>query len=84
MTTRIRALYTDADCIPYALESDTLWASQTKSLALPVDAQHIKVSIDKEVFIGSWVTVYNATLTGGNKCLRITGVTMSSTIKECE
>ena len=85
MTTRLRVLYTDPQCNPHLVESDTLWAFQTKSVQLPVDADHIKVIVEKDLIFGTWRTVLEKKLdTPSNQCLRITGTVFSSTVKKCD
>ena len=84
MTTRIRALYTDLNCDPHLVESDTLWAFQTKTINLPKVAGHIYVMVEKDLLFGTWRTVYNGTMPYPNQCIRITGTTFSSAIHKCE
>lgn len=83
MTTRIRALYTDLKCDPHLVESDTLWAFQTKSIYLPIVAGHIYVMVEKDLFFGNWYTVYNGTMLYPDQCIRITGTIFSSVIHKC-
>jgi hypothetical protein len=83
MNTRLRVLYTDPSCVPFLVESATLWAFQTKSVTLPADAGHVKVIVQKDLIFGTWRTVYNTTLTTPNQCVRITGTVFSSTVRKC-
>ncbi len=84
MNTRLRVLYTDENCTPFLAESGLLMTSQTKSVTLPNNAQHIKILVEKDMFAEHWRLAYNGTVTGASKCIRITGVTVSSPIKPCK
>lgn len=84
MNTRLRVLYTDASGNPLIAETGRLVAGQTKSVTLPTGAQHIKVVVEKDLFLEHWRVAYNGTLTNGNQCIRIVGVTLFSKIHPCK
>lgn len=84
MNTRLRVLFTDDNCSPFLAESETLWAFQTKSVQLPTSAKNVKIIVEKDLIAGTWRVAYNGTLSDVNKCIRITGTTLSSTTKACE
>jgi hypothetical protein len=84
MNTRLRVLYTDKNGNPFLAESGVIMFLQTKSVTLPIGAQNIKIIVEKDMLAGNWRGVYNGTLTGASKCIRITGVTFRSKIKPCQ
>jgi len=84
MNTRLRVLYTDANGSPSIAETGRLWAGQTKSVTLPSDAKKIKIIVEKDIFFENWRVAYQGTLTNGNQCIRIVGVTLISRIHSCE
>ena len=55
-----------------------------ESITLSVDAQNIKITMEKEVFFDTWSDLYNGTLTDVNTCIRITGVTFYSDVEPYE
>ena len=83
MNTRLRVLFTDANGNPSILESGRLLLGQTKSVHLPANVQHVRILIEKDIFFEHWRVAYNGTLTSGNQCLRIVGVTFHSKIRSC-
>lgn len=84
MNTRLRVLYTDENSVPFLAESGLLWVGQTKSVTLPIGAKNIKIIVQKDLFAENWRVAYSGTLDGVSKCIRITGVTLHSTIKPCK
>jgi hypothetical protein len=84
MNTRLRVLYTDTNGIPSIVESGRLWGGQTKSVTLPSNAQNIKIIVEKDIFFEHWRVAYEGTLTNGDQCLRIVGVTLISKIHSCK
>ncbi|CAF1547234.1 unnamed protein product [Rotaria sordida] len=84
MNTRLRVLYTDANGIPGLAETGRLWGGQTKSVILPDDAKNINIIIEKDIFFENWRVAYKGTLTNGNQCIRIVGVTLFSKIHPCK
>lgn len=84
MNTRLRVLYTDKDGRPAIAETGRLWASQTKSVHLPAGATNINIIVEKDLFFETWREAYRGTLTNGNQCLRIVGVTLISKIHPCK
>jgi len=84
MNIRLRVFYTDANCIPDMAESGLLWAGQTKSVTLPGDSKNMRVTVQKDIFVNMWRSAYSANFTGTSLCIKITGVTLSSTAKQCD
>ena len=84
MTTRLRVLYTDDKCSPFLAETGRIWTKQTEKLTLPANALHVKISVEKEIFVDQWREVYNGTLEGQSQCIRITGLTFTSSVEKCE
>ena len=84
MNTRLRVLYTDANCSPFIAETGRIMITQTKSVTLPSFAKNIKIIAEKDMFAENWRTVYSGSLTDASQCIRITGVTFKSTIKPCK
>lgn len=84
MNTRLRVLYTDANGSPSIAETGRLWAGQTKSVTLPAGSKNIKIIVEKDIFFESWRVAYEGTLTNGNECIRIVGVTLFSKIHSCK
>ncbi len=84
MNTRLRVLYTDDKCEPFLAESGLLMTLQTKSVRLPINAQHVKIIVEKDLFAEKWRVAYNGTLNNLSECIRITGATFSSKIEPCK
>jgi hypothetical protein len=84
MNTRLRVLYTDANGTPAIAETGRLWGGQTKSVKLPLGAKNINIIVEKDMFFETWRVAYKGTLTNGNECLRIIGVTLISRIHSCK
>lgn len=84
MNTRLRVLFTDENCTPFLAETASLWVGQTKSVTLPANAKNIKVIVQKDILAGSWRVAYTGSLTDMSKCIRITGITLSSHVKPCK
>ncbi|CAF0970711.1 unnamed protein product [Adineta ricciae] len=84
MNTRLRVLYTDKDGRPAIAETGRLWAGQTKSVQLPAGATNINIIVEKDIFFETWRQAYKGTLTNGNQCIRIVGVTLFSKIHPCK
>ncbi len=83
MNTRLRVLYTDANCNPFIAETGRIMILQTKSVILPSYAQNVKIIAEKDLFAENWRVAYNGSLVGVSQCIRITGVTFRSKIKPC-
>ncbi|CAF1160345.1 unnamed protein product [Adineta ricciae] len=84
MNTRLRVLYTDKDGKPAIAETGRLWSGQTKSVQLPAGATNINIIVEKDLFFETWREAYKGTLTNGNQCIRIVGVTLFSKIHPCK
>ncbi|CAF4516813.1 unnamed protein product, partial [Rotaria sp. Silwood1] len=84
MDTRLSVLYTDPQCQPYLVQSDTLLTHQTKSVTLPSNAQNIKVTVQKDMFANNWRDAHTFSMNGTRLCVRIVGVTVSSKLRPCE
>ena len=84
MNTRLRVLYTDAACNPFLLETGRLFVGQSKSVTVPADAKSIKIIVEKDLILETWRVAYNGTLTSGDRCIRIVGVTFASKIHPCK
>jgi hypothetical protein len=84
MNTRLRVLYTDENFLPSVAATGRLSVGQTKSVTLPVSAKNIKIIVQKDLFSENWHVAYSGTLDEPSKCIRITGRTLFSTIKQCQ
>ena len=84
MNTRLRVLYSDAACNPFLLETGRLFVGQSKSVTVPADAKNIKIIVEKDLIFETWRVAYTGTLSNGNQCIRIVGVTFSSKIHPCK
>lgn len=84
MNTRLRVLFTDSTGNPSILETGRVLLGQSKSVTLPTNAQHVRIIVEKDMFFEHWRLAYNGTLSNGNQCLRITGVTFRSKIHPCQ
>lgn len=84
MNTRLRVLYTDANGNPVIAESGRLMAGQQKTITVPANAHHVKIFVEKDLFFEHWRVAYEGTMTDGNQCIRIVGVTFFSRIHQCK
>ena len=83
MNTRLRVLYADGACVPFLAETDRVLFTRTEKVTLPADAKNVKITVEKEVFVNVWRSVYNGTLNGQSSCIRITGITLKSGVSQC-